>query len=44
MCKYLTNLLSTKTARFIQKSDAPEGRKVAYLRIIVDIRDHKAIE
>jgi len=39
----IDRLVNTDTIRFIRKSDIPKGRKVVYLKIVVDIREHKAV-
>ena len=43
MSRELEALLETGTARFIKRSQVPHGRKVAYLRVAVDLREHKLI-
>jgi len=39
----LESLLNTGTARFIKRDQVPNGRKVAHLRVVVDLREHKLI-
>ena len=36
--------LETKTVKFIRRADVPRDRKVAYIRIVVDIRPSKAVQ
>ncbi len=36
-------LLDTKTIRFIKLQEVPKGRKVAYIRIIINIREQKTV-
>ena len=37
-------LLETKTIKFVKRKDIPPKRKVAYIRIVVDIRQAKAVQ
>ena len=44
MSTEVDRLYDTGTIRFIPRSDVPRNKKVVYLKIVVDIRDHKAVK
>ena len=43
MCSEVEQLLGTGTIHFIPQSGILEGKKVVYLKTVVDIQDHKAV-
>ena len=43
MCSEVEQLLGTGTIHFIPRSGIPKGKKVVYLKIVVDIQDHMAV-
>ena len=43
ICLEIAWLLGIGTMRFIPQSGVPKGKKVVYLQIAVDIRDHKRV-
>ena len=44
MSAEVNRLVGTGTIHFIPCSRIPRGKKVVYLKIVVDIRDHKAVK
>ncbi len=41
MAREVDNLVDTEMIKFIPRSNVPEKRKTAYIRIVVDIRPNK---
>ena len=44
MSTEVDRLHDTGTIRFIPRSAVPQNKKVVYLKIVVDIREHKAVK
>ena len=44
MSAEVDRLVGTGTIHFIPRSKIPQGKKVVYLNIVVDIRDHKTVK
>ena len=44
MSAEVDRLVGTGTIHFIPRSKIPQGKKVVYLKIVVDIRDHKTVK
>ena len=43
MATEVDRLISTRTTRFIKKKNIPQGEKVLYTRLVVDLRPNKAV-
>ena len=43
MATEVDRLVSTRTTRFFKKKNIPQGEKVVYTRLVVDLRPNKAV-
>ena len=43
MATEVDRLVSTETTRFLRKKNIPQGEKVVYTRLVVDLRPNKAV-